>query len=1051
MRITDSNIKAFTTAIAATPTKAIDDQNVLQLLAVVADKAGLSGAAALTQLQRPGMGRQQQFDLALAGLSPREKLDLVEVLDNGGFQLSPGAKNFLEALVGRVAFNANEGTLTNPTGPAPGGTGPVRPTPTPTTPGVLTLKGQEIKPEDKIVSTPSHNIQLATVVGGQALPDLRLSRRTIGDPEQKTTIVDVAALAAAPSTISKAADFKALVAKLQTDNKAFLAPDKTALLAKLPAEDKSNYAVLNITGRRTEQFFGEVGRLIGQTGMNAAEQKQARVDMNAAFRDAFRGRTADFDKADTGTYWSYGHDEPFVHVFEKMRDALPAGDPKRKFIQNQIDFIFANKYVPNGKVNENDAEHSLGLVAIDKNSRHTVSMTVGSETANRVAYEVLQMPASVGGADAGRYAYRDGTQVFWEGTRTEIPAADAGKLKGTAVTTENLTFRRKDNTEQLRQNFRYDWDGNGMLNTKDIDTGWWGHCDIKALMETILADMKGSAGVSEYRSDTKAVTEYSKAMQLEGLAALLNFDDVYQSTTSGSRTSFGTTNFAGARYDNRPTVMALQTTGSAMNLPIRLTELSEKGDSTKNVDVNAIFSDKIADAKKESFTANKDLKRIDQGDMHVVDGAGRKIEGTTDGYSFDSRGWPVESKTVFELDLNATAGAKVIIGTELADVDARKLVRYYFDPATKMVSRVDTQFVQKPGSTTYEAVEGVARNVGTLKGVELSKEMEAGDDVKNKLKMLEDAVRTGGKIATDSDTKDQVWNGEVHAVRFNTEWRSADGKWERVGVNVDATFGNGKVGSFLHQLDDDGNVVDSMELKAAVDFYWMDQPRIAPLISERGNWYVNEGMLNRGVIDLGAGKAASLGALQDLNDLIYLGLKAKNNEKVFTIVHEGKRLVYPNKTEWEADIARIRAFEAGTAGPVGPGSGGTTNPNKVTAASTPNLSVPDNDPNGVTDTIKVTNAGTLKDIKIKLDVRHSYVGDLDVKLIAPNGTEVKLHARGGRGTHDLVGTYGADLRAVDDLKKLVGTSVAGDWKLKIVDLEGQDTGNLAAWSLDIDV
>ena len=1036
MRISDANIKNFTTAIAATPTKLINDQNVVQLLGAIADKAGLTSVNALAQLNRPGMGRQQQYDLALAGLSGREKLDLVELLDNGGFQFTPGAKNFIEALVGRAPFSAAEGGTTTPT------------TTTPTVPaGPLVLKGQEIKPEDKIVSTPSHNIQLATVVGGQALPDLRLSRRTIGDPEQKPVIVDAAAVTALSlSTVTKAADFKALVTQLQATNKAFLAPDKAALLAKLPADDKSNYAYLNIVGRRTEQFFGEVQRLIGTSGMNAAEQKQARVDVNAAFRDAFRGRTADFDKADTGGYWSYGHDAAFVHVFEKMRDALPDNDPKRKFIQAQIDFIFTNKYVPNGKVDENNAEETMGLVAIDKASRHVVSMTAGSETANRVSYETLQFPATPAGPNASRFAYRDGTQFFFEGTRTEIPAADAALLKSTKVGTENLVFRRAATTEQLRADFRYDWDGNGMLNTQEIDTGWWGHCDIKALIETVLADMKGSGGVSEYRSDTKRVTEFTRDQQLEGLAALLNFDDVYQSASGGGRMSFGTTNFAGARFDNRPTVMTLKTSGSTMNLPIRLTELSEKNDSTKPVDMNKIFAAKLADAKNESFGPNKDLIRIDQGDMHVVDGAGRKIEGTTDGYSFDARGWPVETKTVFEIDLNATAGAKVIIGTELSDVDTRKLVRYYYDPATKAVSRVDTQFVLKAGTTTYEAVEGRTTTVGTLRGVELSKEMEAGDDVKNKLKMLEDAVRTGGKIATDSDTRDQVWNGEVHAVRFNTEWRSADGKYERVSVNVDATFGNGKVGTFLHQLDDEGNIIESMELKAAVDFYWMDQPRVAPLISERGNWYVNEGMLNRGVIDLGAGKAASLGALQDLNDLIYLGLKAKDNQKMFTIVHEGKRLVYSNKADWDADVAKLKtAAEAGPLPPV------VATPGKVQQSSKPNLTVPDNDPNGVTDTIKVTTSGVLKDIKVKLDLRHTYVGDLDVKLIAPNGTEVKLHARGGRGNHDLVGVYGLDLRAVDDMKKLVGAQVQGDWKLKIVDLAGQDVGNLAEWALDIDV
>jgi hypothetical protein len=1035
LRISDSNIQSFTNRLLSSSTRTIDDTNVIDLLAAVADKAGLSASAAKTQLNRPGMGRQQQFDLAQSGLSSRERADLVEVLDRGGFTLTPGARNFLEALVGRAAFNPNLGT-----GPSPTPT----PTPTPSPSGPVTLSGRELRAEDKIVATPSHNIQLATVVGGQSLPDFKLSRRTITDPEPKTAVIDVAA--AAPGSITTAAAFATLLGKLQTDNKAWLAPDKQTLLGKLGADDRSNYAYLNITGRRIEQFFGEAQRLLGQSGMSTTEQKQARVALNAAFRDAFRGRTADFDRSDTGSYWSYGHDAAFVHVFETMLAALPEGDPKRKPLQAQIDFIFANKYTPSGKVKENDIEQSLQLVAIDKSSRRVVSMTPGSETSNRVGYETLQLGSNAG-ANAGRSAYRDGGKTYLEGTRTELTAAELATLKKTTVATEDITFRRATAGEPLRRDFRWDWDSNGMLNTQDVDTSWWGHCDIKALIETILADMKGSAGVAEFRTDTGKVTEFTRAHQLEGLAAMLNFDDVYtQATGAGQRVSFGNTNFAGARFDNRPTTMKMSTSGGTMTLPIRLTSLSEKGDSGKAADLGRVFAAKVADAKNESFTANKDLLRIDQGDMHVVDGAGRKIGGTTDGYSFDARGWPVESKTNFEIDLNATSGAKVLIGTQLTDVDARTLDRFYFDPATKEISRVATRFEQKTGSTTFEAVEGRATTVGSLRGVELAREMEAGDDVKNKLKMLEDAVRSGGKIATDSDTRDQVWNGEVHAVRFNTEWRSPDGKWERVGVNVEATFGAGKVGTFLHQLDDDGNVVDTMELKAAVDFYWMDQPRIAPLISERGNWYVNENMLSRGVIDLGAGKAASLGALQDLSDLIYLGLHAKDNKKLYTIVKDGKRFVYDDKAAWDADVAKLKAAQGGGTTPTPAPVAG-----KAQGASTPALAIPDNDMAGVSDSIRIATTGQLKDIKVKVDLRHSYVGDLDVRLVAPNGTEVKLHARGGRNAQDIVGTYGIDLRAADDLKKLAGVNVQGDWKLKVVDLEGQDTGTLNSWSLDIDV
>lgn len=119
--------------------------------------------------------------------------------------------------------------------------------------------------------------------------------------------------------------------------------------------------------------------------------------------------------------------------------------------------------------------------------------------------------------------------------------------------------------------------------------------------------------------------------------------------------------------------------------------------------------------------------------------------------------------------------------------------------------------------------------------------------------------------------------------------------------------------------------------------------------------------------------------------------------------------------------------------------------------SAPNLSVPDNDPNGAADTISVARAGVVKDVKVTLDLKHTYIGDLDISLIAPDGTKVKLHARGGRETDDIVGTYGTDLRAIDDLAVLKGKEAKGDWQLKIVDLAGQDVGNLVSWGLNIEV
>jgi subtilisin-like proprotein convertase family protein len=903
------------------------------------------------------------------------------------------------------------------------------------------LRGEELKQDEaKVVSTKSHDIELNTNVDGSWLPDFKVERRHIADPGARSTAVDVDS--ARLGEVRTGADFGALLKELQEANKEWLSPDKQAFLETLPEGDRSNFAFINIIGRRTEQFFDEATRLIGRSGLSGNEAAEARKALNFAHRDAFRGRSVDFDKADTGTYWSYGHYPPCTHVFDKMRAAMPDDDPKRKFVQAQLDYVFSKKFVPDGGVRENDCESSLELMAIDRENRHVVSMVKDSESTNNVRYETIKVAADAA-EHAGEHVYRDGDKYFFEGTGAEVSAdLVAGLVREPAG---EVVFRRPLEDEQPRGDFRFDWNGNRMLNTERIDTGWWGHCDIKATIETLLADMDGSAGVKEYRADTGVTTDFTRDMQLEALAALLNFDDRYYATRGGGQASFGNTDFAGGRWDDRPSKMTLKTDRGDLPFNVRISKLYKKDDPDGGVeDLDRIFATKLVDDADESFTDNPDILRVEERDTNYIDGSGRKLDGRTDGYTFDSSGRPVESKTSFTIDPNADSGDRVLIGTELKNINDRELTRFYYDPATKGIISVDTQFVEENG--TFEAKEGRERSLGNLRGMELGREMLANDDIQGKIDMLEEAVRVGGKIATDSDKREQVWNGEVHAVRMETEWRSDDGKWERVGVHVDATFGNGKVGSILHKLDENGQIEESLELKAAVDFYWRDRPRVAPLVSERGNWFVNKSMYDRGVIALGDDTMTSIGVIQDMNDLIYLGLKAKDDQQVFSIVHEGKRFLYEDEASWQADIDRLQGGQS-------PGGGGT-DPQPaggLKGTSEPNLGIPDNDPAGISDVISLSGDGKIKGIKIDLDLKHTYVGDLNVSLTAPDGTEVTLHKRGGRGRDDIVGTYGDDLTSFDRLDDLFGKAAAGDWTLKVTDMAGRDVGSLVSWGLDVDV
>jgi len=112
MRIADARIRQFVDTQTTSASPKISDANVIDLLAAVGDGSRMSHDKAKTELTRPGITRAQQFELAKAGLSKSEKSDLGQLLDKSGFQMDAGAKNFLEALVGRAPLQETFGPLT---------------------------------------------------------------------------------------------------------------------------------------------------------------------------------------------------------------------------------------------------------------------------------------------------------------------------------------------------------------------------------------------------------------------------------------------------------------------------------------------------------------------------------------------------------------------------------------------------------------------------------------------------------------------------------------------------------------------------------------------------------------------------------------------------------------------------------------------------------------------------------------------------------------------------------------------------------------------------
>ncbi|MEU4731756.1 MULTISPECIES: S8 family peptidase [unclassified Streptomyces] len=77
-------------------------------------------------------------------------------------------------------------------------------------------------------------------------------------------------------------------------------------------------------------------------------------------------------------------------------------------------------------------------------------------------------------------------------------------------------------------------------------------------------------------------------------------------------------------------------------------------------------------------------------------------------------------------------------------------------------------------------------------------------------------------------------------------------------------------------------------------------------------------------------------------------------------------------------------------------------------------------------------------LKVPLDIKHSYIGDLKVDLIAPDGTVYTLHNRANGGDDNIVRTFTVDASA---------RAANGVWKLRVNDGADGDTGKIDSWAL----
>ncbi|MGR5147309.1 S8 family serine peptidase [Photobacterium alginatilyticum] len=125
-------------------------------------------------------------------------------------------------------------------------------------------------------------------------------------------------------------------------------------------------------------------------------------------------------------------------------------------------------------------------------------------------------------------------------------------------------------------------------------------------------------------------------------------------------------------------------------------------------------------------------------------------------------------------------------------------------------------------------------------------------------------------------------------------------------------------------------------------------------------------------------------------------------------------------------------LDAGCNGPEGHGNGTSFENTQATA-------IPDNSLSGITSGINVTRAGDASVLTVDLNITHTYIGDLNVKLIAPTGEYVVLHNHSGGSSNNILNSYTVDYTGIES---------QGTWQLKVYDNARRDTGTLNSWRIN---
>ena len=107
-----------------------------------------------------------------------------------------------------------------------------------------------------------------------------------------------------------------------------------------------------------------------------------------------------------------------------------------------------------------------------------------------------------------------------------------------------------------------------------------------------------------------------------------------------------------------------------------------------------------------------------------------------------------------------------------------------------------------------------------------------------------------------------------------------------------------------------------------------------------------------------------------------------------------------------------------------------------------NTPIPDNNATGLTRTTTIAEDITIESFELVMNLTHTYVGDLEIIITSPQGTESIVSTRRGDTTDDMVDYVFTSLRSW-------GESSQGTWTVEMADLANQDTGTWGDFAINV--